>query len=120
MSILDGLPSLFDSALKSVMYEATLERPVTTGGDKWNPATGAAGTGKDTGRGFVEEYSDYAIANSLAREKERKVTLMMYSFKKLQPQPEDQITIQGDTYVLVGPVKSDPAKATATFKGRKL
>lgn len=63
-------------------------------------------------RGFVEDYKDGKIDGTIIRRGDRKVTLFAATINPAAvPTPNDQVTIEGRTYIVVA-VTRDPAGAT--------
>lgn len=118
MSLLDGLATTFNSALAGIMYDLTLVRTVQTSGNAWDASSGTQSSTTYTGKGLVELYSNYEIANSMAQATDRKILIMAASLT-IEPKPDDVVTINGESFTLVGPGKSDPAKATWEFMGKR-
>ena len=71
-------------------------------------------------RGWVESYSSYAIANSLASAQDRKVSLLGASLPSgIVPADTDKITIEGVTYRILQITGRDPAGAVYECQARK-
>lgn len=66
---------------------------------------------KYSGRGFIDDYRDSRIDGTIIKVGDRMVTIMGASISVV-PEPDDQITIEGRTWTIVGPVRRDPAGAT--------
>lgn len=120
MSWLDDMPAEIASGFSDDFYDTTLTRSAVTGGDDWNPSTGTPSTTTDTGKGVVLEFSDYEARTLMVMENERKILLLVDTFKVLAPVENDTVTILGGTYLVVGPVTSDPSRSIYQFRGRLL
>jgi len=81
-------------------------------------------------KGFTEAYSDFHLGatagvnggrdSSLIMAGDRKVTLFGGTLPDaIDPKPGDTITIEGETWRIVGDVKRDPVAATFICQGRK-
>lgn len=70
-----------------------------------------------TTEGIVESYSDKMISEGLVEQNDRKILLIA---KKLGTTPKsgDKITIESETYTVVGVPERDPASATWIVQGR--
>lgn len=70
-------------------------------------------------RGFVESYSHRELSLGLAKEQDKKVTLLgaTISGGTVYPVPGDQVTIEGATYDVVA-VARDPAGAVYECRSR--
>ncbi len=125
-----GRPSLFGvpiakvlaSAMGAGLLPATLIRK-TAGTRTPGALTGGQNDGDTTAtyscRGFIDSYSQRHAKGSLIQEGDRKITLLGGTLPDtIDPQPGDQITIEGGTYTIVGPVDRDPAAATFECQGR--
>lgn len=119
-SPLDGkIAAAINKGFQGVFYDATLTR-VTPGTpdpeEPWVPV--ADTTVAHSCKAIVESYSDYQIANSLVDANDRKVLILANSLAVVPDVATDTITIRGQTYALVGEVKTDPATAVWEIRGR--
>lgn len=72
-----------------------------------------------TGNGFIEDYNEFQIDNTLVQRGDRRIILLGASISgSAIPEPNDQITIESVTYNIVN-VERDPAAATYTCQCRK-
>lgn len=117
-SPLEGLiAQKIGAGMAKIFYDAVLTR--TSLGPSLSP--GEPGTETETEyacKGIVENYSDYAIANSLVDAQDRKILILATSLA-IEPTDGDEVTIRGETYRVLPPVKTDPAKAVWELRGRK-
>ena len=68
-----------------------------------------------SGKGFIEGYSQKRQKNSNVKLFDKKITLIANSFaQKPVPSTSDKIVIEGQTYIISGPIDRDPAAATYT------
>lgn len=106
-------------AFASIFYEATVNRTVmgapVNPAEPWTP--GPPTTVNYPCKGMVDEYSDYAIANSLVDAQDRKILILATSLA-ITPTDGDTVTIRGATYRIVPPVTTDPALAVWELRGR--
>ena len=119
-SPLEGkIAATIGKAFASTFYACTVTR--TTPGTP-NPATPWEPTTPTvtvyTCKGMVDEYSDYAVANSLVEAKDRKILILATSLDIEPDHATDSVTIRGATYNIVPPVKIDPAMAVWEIQGR--
>lgn len=72
------------------------------------------------GRGFTEEYSNMDIDGSVILRGDRRAILLSDTFPTGTPIPKDgdRVTIENNTYTIIGTVMRDPAEATWTCQGR--
>jgi len=106
------------SAFSSLFYAATLVRTtneVPSGQPSWDKS-GTPTTTSYTCKGIVEEYSDYAKANSLVNAEDRKVLILATSLA-VTPTDQDKVTIGGKTYRVIE-AKTDPATAVWELRCR--
>ena len=74
-----------------------------------------------SGRGFVDTYSNSSIDGTLIQRNDRKIVLIADTFPAGTPAPKksDKITIQSNTWNVVGNVGSDPANAIYECQSRR-
>jgi len=70
-----------------------------------------------TGRGFVSDYKDSEIDGTSVKQGDRKVVILGASISVV-PTVNDTVTIEGETRLIVGPVKRDPADAVYECQAR--
>ena len=69
-------------------------------------------------RGFIEDYSDYDLANTIIQTSDRKITILGGTLPvNIVPMNGDKITIENTLYTIIR-VKRDPAGATYTLQSR--
>lgn len=103
---------------RTLFYDATLIRETPGDPDPekpWEPAEPV--TTQYQCRAVVDNYSDFAIANSLVDAQDRKV-LILASTLPVTPTDQDMITIRGETYQVIE-VKTDPAQAVWECRCRR-
>ncbi len=72
-----------------------------------------------TGKGTVDDYSDFTIGNTNVQAGDRKVLLIANTFAgRPVPKQGDCVRIEGVTYEIVAPVTRDPASAAYTCQCR--
>jgi hypothetical protein len=121
MGLLDGdIAALVSDGLEAaeLPLDLTLTRTVAGTPDPdepWVPVTPT--TTAYPCRGFEDSYSAYYLANQLVQEGDRKIVILAQSLA-VTPEPGDQITSRGETFTIVGPVKTDPARAAWECQAR--
>lgn len=118
MPVLPFLPKLLAKALG----QAQLTVPVTlikvTAGDR-RTASPLDGTQPEATsyscKGFMTKRTALQMAGSSTTEGDRAVAILGASLPDgVEPLPNDRITVEGATHVVVGPVERDPAAAIYT------
>lgn len=120
MGLLDGgISKIVSGAVQSIFLNYTLyksARAVTTG-KPWEPGTETK-TGY-TVKGFISDFSEYQKQNKTIQDGDRKITILAQGLT-VEPATDDTIKVNtGETYVIVGPITCDPAKATYSFQARR-
>jgi hypothetical protein len=119
MGLLDGdIATIANDALGGILLDVSVAPKVVTNtapgkfADSWPVAHG--------GKGFVEDYSDFARASGIPAT-DRKVVLLAKSLlasgAELTPKRGDRVTAEGRTYDVIE-VGRDPAGATWELQAR--
>lgn len=111
------IAKLVDKNLSSKLNPATLQKKTEGTRSTANLAGGTQPTTADfDARGFVAEYKEHQIDETLIHKGDRRVVLIANSIVGFTvPEPGDRIIIEGSTYVIQGNgVSRDPASATYT------
>lgn len=113
------IPELVDTAISDGLLPATLTRIVPGTRDPSDITGGTQPTTSTfTARGFIEDFTDRELEDSLVEIGDRKITLIANSIQNLAvPEVGDQITIENDTWNIMN-VKRDPAGATYICQAR--
>lgn len=108
-----------NAALGSKLLPATLTKRIqgtrgAVASDGLNPTTTT-----HAARGVVVDYDDSRVDGTLIQRTDRKVMLLGDSIgSRAEPEPDDEITIDGQTYVVIR-ATSDPAKAQWSCQARQ-
>lgn len=122
MSILtDGtVEDAVNQGIDPIAYDLTFTRV----NESFDPSTGETtrSTTQYTVRGIITEYSKRWVAEGVVQANDRQILILQPSLQdssgnKVTPQPDDEITYDGQTYVVVD-VSEDPASATWVLQGR--
>jgi len=72
-------------------------------------------------RGFIDMYSDSEVDGTVVQQGDRKVSLLgdTISAGQVVPETGDQITIEGETFEIIGPIGRDPDAALYECQCRK-
>lgn len=126
MGLLDGgIANIAHGALKGLFFDAVLERDVETAQSPARPhdPAPAGAPAEFTCKALIVEYTNFERTNPAIKGGDRKVLILAASFSPAtEPQPNDRITLQGETLAIVddaGAVRRDPATATWECQGRK-
>ncbi len=117
-----NLGNIIAAELGPLMLDAQLIVPGAPAAiDPANPLADRR-TGTDTtipGKGFIDEYNDFAIDGTNILRGDRKITLIADTFAGSPvPTNSNRISIEGNTYQIIGDVRRDPAAATYTCQAR--
>jgi len=105
--------------MKGVFLDATLTRTTPGTPDPDEPWVPVSDTTTDYPcKAIVEQYSDFQIANSLVQANDRKVLILANSLSVVPQLTTDAVTVRGETYQIIGEVKTDPALAVWEVQGR--
>ena len=103
--VADGL------AAADLPFDLTLTRVVPGEPDPAKPWEPVADTVQEFEcQGFIDSYSDFWISQGVVQAGDRKISIIAKTLSTV-PMPGDQITARGETYTIVGDVKTDPAIA---------
>lgn len=111
------IAKLVDKNLSAKLKPATLQKKTAGTRSTTDLAGGTQPTSADfSAQGFVAEYKEHQIDETLIQRGDRRVVLIGNSIAGLQiPDPGDRIIIEDTTYVIQGEgVGRDPASATYT------
>lgn len=94
-----------------IFYDATLNRAVTVPDDPFDPSgPGSSTTTNYPCKAFIDNPTDYQLANSLVQASQGIVTVLQTTLSVV-PKESDTITIGGSVYT-IAKIKADPAAAT--------
>lgn len=103
--VADGL------AAADVPYDMTVTRTVPGVVDPEEPWVEVPPTTEEYAcQGFIDSYSNYWIAQGVVEAGDRKISIVAKTLSTV-PVQGDTITARGETYTIVGDVKTDPAIA---------
>ncbi|MFC3072352.1 hypothetical protein [Shinella pollutisoli] len=68
--------------------------------------------------GWEEEWSAFYLANDLVQSGSKKVCILVPTLA-VEPQLGDEIIVRGLTYTIVGPSKTDPARAVWEIEAKQ-
>lgn len=68
--------------------------------------------------GWEEDWSAFYLANDLVQSGSKKVCILVPTLA-VEPQLGDEITVRGLTYTIVGPSKTDPARAVWEIEAKQ-
>lgn len=103
------------SLLPATLISRTVAEPSATN------LTGAPQVSESSNscRAFLDTYDSRRFGETTIAQGTRVVVILGASLPTgVVPKPEDRVTIEGDTFVLTGPVVRDPASATYTCEIR--
>lgn len=119
--LIDEIAEMVADGLQAadVPYEMTLTR--TTPGvpdpdQPWVPVTPTVETFDCLG--WEEDWSAFYLANDLVQSGSKKVCILVPTLA-VEPQLGDEITVRGLTYTIVGPSKTDPARAVWEIEAKQ-
>ena len=124
-----NIPALIHQNLSASLYPASITRKTAGARDPSNIAGGRNPTVLTvSGRGFADEWNDYAQAQSLVQKGDRKIVLVVNSFPNGTPRPvvDSEITVEDNngvatTYRVASEspkgISQDPSGATWILNG---
>lgn len=101
-------------AMRSIFHTVTVIRSTPGGGPPWDP--GEPVLVEYPGKGFIDDYSDFALTNSNIQSGDRKVVVLADSLE-ITPETSDLVRVRGQTFSVLN-VATDPAEATWTLQAR--
>lgn len=121
-----GIAATIGKAMAFLFRDATLERdtisitspPASPDVDVADWAPSVTTTTSFSCKAIFEDYSDYFRATNMVEANDRKILVLATSLSTV-PVPGDRIILDGLTYDVCNPVKTDPAKAVWVIQGRQ-
>lgn len=100
-------------AMRSIFYPVTVVR-LEQSGPVWEPVFTEV---EYPCKGFIDDYSDFALTNSNILSGDRKVVVLADSLE-ITPGTSDLVRVRGQTFSVLN-VATDPAEATWTLQARR-
>lgn len=127
MASFDDLMGMVDATAQALLGGEEIVRDATL--TVVTPGTrtpGALGAGTNPTRvthlcsGIVKAFDTSLIDGSLVRRDDRRIKLLTNTLPDgVAPKPNDEIAIDGTTYIVIAVLERDPAKFQFTCHGRK-
>ena len=115
------IAGVVDSALSPGLLDLTLIVITKPAVDPVDPTAAPVTTSVNhTGKGLISDYSDFHRRNTAIQDGDRRVIIVAKSLvPAVRPSVGDNLTIEGDTFYIVGPIKIDAAEATYEVQVRR-